>query len=157
VKRRRGEEVRTPIQNPKSKFQNRSEAGQASLISLLVAVVIIGILAWVFLFRHKSDQPTQAQKDATGAIVQTDKKTIPGAAMDQAKGVECQNNLSQLRQAIQMDRDSGGDESGGAPPSLQAIHGIPSEMRVCPASGRPYAYDPRTGRVWCTTPGHERL
>jgi hypothetical protein len=146
----------TPIQNPKSKIQNRSEAGQASLISLLVGMVIIGVLVWVFLFRH-SNKPSQVQKDAGNAIVHSDKTTIPGAAMDQAKGVECQNNLSQLRQIIQMDRDSGGDEAGSAPPSLQAVHGIPSEMKVCPASGRPYAYDPRTGRVWCVTPGHERL
>jgi hypothetical protein len=149
--------VKTPIRNSKGKIQNRSEAGQASIISLLVAVVIIGILAWVFLFRHNNGQPSQAQKDAGNAIVRSDKTTIPGAAMDQAKGVECQNNLSQLRQMIQMDRGSGDDEAGGAPPSLQAVHGIPSEMRVCPASGRPYSYDPRTGRVWCTTPGHERL
>jgi len=25
----------------------------------------------------------------------------------------------------------------------------------CPVSGKPYVYDPKTGKVHCTTPGHE--
>jgi hypothetical protein len=133
--------------------RRRSQSGQASLISLLAAVVIVVLLAWVFLFRHKGEK-TELQKEASGAIVQTDKKTIPGAAMDQAKGVECANNLRQLRQAVQMDADP---VDGTRPASLQALPGIPAEMKVCPASGRPYVYDPKTGQIHCLTPGHQNL
>jgi hypothetical protein len=142
------------IQNPKSKIQNRSEAGQASLIGLLVAVVIIGVLAWVLYFRHNAGD-TDREKLSHGAIVDSTKKTVLGASMDQAKGVECQNNLSQIRQALNMDKMSG--DEGGMPQTLAGLKGIPASMKVCPASGSPYVYNPQTGEVHCTTPGHERL
>ena len=131
----------------------RSESGQAGLLSLLAAVVVIGLLVWIFFFRGTGAKNTERTL-ATDAIVHSNKQTIPGAAMDQATAVTCKNNLSQLRQAIMMDSDP---TEGTPPPSLQSLTGIPAEMKVCPASGRPYAYDPRTGRVSCLTPGHQGL
>ena len=113
--------------------------------------VIIGLLVWVFLFRKDTGSD---RKQATGVIVPSDKKTIPGMAMDQGLGVECANNLRQIRMAIQMERDTGEE---GLPPSLQSLHGIPASMKQCPASHRPYVYNPQTGQVYCVTPGHNRL
>ena len=133
----------------------RGEAGQASLVALLVGVALIGVLVWVFLFRNGGKE-SRTEKESRTAIVESDKKTIPGAALDQAKGVECSSALGQLRQAIQMERISA-DETGGMPPKLTSLSGIPDSMTVCPASGRPYAYNPQAGTVQCVTPGHEQL
>ena len=132
----------------------RGEAGQASLAALLVGVALIGVLMWVFLFRPKGGL-SDKEKGARNAIVETKKSTTPGAALDQAKGVECSSYLGQIRQAIQMERIS--SEEGGLPPRLTGLGGISDSMTVCPASGRPYAYSPQAGTVHCTTLGHERL
>jgi hypothetical protein len=41
------------------------------------------------------------------------------------------------------------------PASLNEL-GLPASMLVCPVSQQPYQYDPTTGQVRCTTPGHTR-
>ncbi|MBW3622763.1 MAG: hypothetical protein KY468_05060 [Armatimonadetes bacterium] len=132
----------------------RSEAGQASLVALLIGVALIAVLVWVFLIRP-ANRETQADQDARGAIVGTDKRTTPGASLDQAKGVECANNLRQCRLAIQMERETG--EEGKLPPTLTGVSGITPSIASCPANGRPYLYNPQTGVVQCTTPGHQQL
>lgn len=78
-------------------------------------------------------------------------QTAPGAALEQARAVECQQNLRGLRQMISAYRID-----NEQPPLTLA------ELRVgsatsCPVSGNPYVYDPTTGTVRCTTPGHENL
>jgi hypothetical protein len=132
--------------------RRNSQSGQASLLSLLAAIAIILILFVVFYLR-KPNSRSEVQKEAGSAIVKTDNKSVLGAAMDQGKGVECANNLRQLRTALEMDADTG----DGFPPSLQRLSGIPASMKACPATGKPYFYDPRTGQVRCLTPGHEKL
>jgi hypothetical protein len=74
-------------------------------------------------------------------------------SMEAGKKTECQSNLQQLRQAIQIAKDSG----DGAPQSLAALGTQYRSMLTCPNSGQPYQYDPASGRVWCVTPGHEKL
>ena len=74
-------------------------------------------------------------------------------SMEAGKKTECQSNLQQLRQAIQIAKDSG----DGAPQSLSALGTQYRSMLTCPNSNQPYQYDPATGRVWCVTPGHEKL
>jgi prepilin-type N-terminal cleavage/methylation domain-containing protein len=109
-----------------------------ALIELVVVIVIIALLAAAFY-------GLWGRKGGGG------KKTIPGQAIDKAKGVECQNMLSQVRASIRMEMDS--NMSDQPPPA------IPSDMAPyakCPVSGQPYTYDPRTGQVHCTTPGHEQ-
>ena len=58
---------------------------------------------------------------------------------------------SQIRAAIQMRTTT--DET--YPASLNEL-GLPASMLVCPVSQQPYQYDPTTGQVRCTTPGHMR-
>jgi len=109
-----------------------------ALIELLVVIVIIALLAAAFY-------GLWGRKGGGG------KKSIPGQAMDKAKGVECQNMLSQVRASIRMEMDTNLSEQ--PPPQ------IPSDMAgyaKCPETGQPYTYDPRTGQVKCTTPGHEK-
>ena len=84
--------------------------------------------------RHKS-------ADGTGG------KSTPKAAIDKGHGVECASNLNQLRADLQMRLM----EDEHYPSALDAN----SSLIRCPVSQEPYGYDPRTGRVWGTTPGHE--
>lgn len=115
--------------------QRRRRAGLA-LIELLVAIVIIALLATAFygLWGRGSGDG--------------DKKSIPEQAVDRAKEVECQNMLKQVRMAIDMEK-----MQSGQPPSA-----IPSDMAnyaKCPQTETAYQYNPQTGQVNCTTPGHE--
>ena len=119
--------------------------GQASLVGLLVAIVIIMVVVW-YVWLRPSGKPSRAAESA--GVPQT---TL-GQAMQQGKDVACQNNLQQLRLAIQMEYDS---SAGGAfPPALSPDW---HAARQCPVSGQPYQYDPSSGRVGCTTPGHEHF
>jgi len=103
------------------------------LVEILVVVLIISVLAAVYLGLIR-------RSGVTGP-------STPKAAIDKARGIECRNNLNQLRMLVQM----GISESGQPPAQLDPSTGI----GACPISGQPYSYDPQTGRVWCTTPGHE--
>jgi len=75
------------------------------------------------------------------------------SSLEAGKKVECQSDLQQLRTAIQMQKDS----TGQYPASLADLGTQMTALETCPSSGRPYQYDPSTGKVWCTTPGHEKL
>ena len=80
-------------------------------------------------------------------------QSIPGRAMQTAMGVQCKNNLDQLRMLIGTAKSE--NENGSYPPSLDSI---PEASRImsCPISHQPYVYDPMTGQVHCTFPGHEK-
>lgn len=106
-----------------------------ALIELIVVIVIIAALAAFYLHSRKGS-PQGAQ-------------TTPGAAMEKAQGVACSSNLQQQRAYIQMQVT----ETEQFPAALETQGGIDR----CPDTGQPYVYDPQTGAVSCTTPGHERL
>ena len=112
-----------------------------ALVELLLVVVIIMLVAGAYYGLGRK-QP--AGEDGQAA-------TTPGRAIDKAKLVECANNLRQLRMLIQTEMTVDSDY----PKKLNAENG--GALTHCPVSGKPYSYDPRTGRVWCTTPGHEKL
>lgn len=128
------------------KHEERNHKGSALVILLLGAVVVL-LLAWFFLFRGKAHKATE------NPFIPSSPTTTPGLAQQQARGVECRSNLNQIRQAIQMYLAS--EET--FPPDLSALssYGVTPSLRQCPVSGYPYRYDPRTGRVWCVTPGHQ--
>ena len=115
----------------------RTLRGQ-TMIGLLVVIAIIAILAVVFL-RPGSKGDT--------------KKSMPAQVQDKATGVECQSNLAQVRQMIQMYQM----DNEQNPPNLQALSGLPAQFLCCPVGGEPYWYDPASGRVGCRHPGHERF
>jgi len=106
------------------------------LVELLVVLAIILILAGSYLgFRGKGGKQ---------------EKSIPAKSIEKAESVGCQSNLSQIRQSIQM------DTAGGEAPPQRLDTGVTASISKCPVSGQPYSYDPQSGRVWCTTPGHEK-
>lgn len=108
-------------------------------VEILLVIVIIGLLIGGYYGLSASGKH------------QAETKSTPAQAIEKAKSVECANNLNQLRQLIQMyliDHDAYPREFD---PGQQG------SMGRCPVSGRPYVYDPQTGTIHCTTPGHESL
>jgi len=77
--------------------------------------------------------------------------TVPGRAVYKAQGEQCMENLRELRMMIQMATD---DNNGTFPRSLTDVPDS-IKVRTCPIGGQDYVYDPDTGKVHCTTPGHE--
>ncbi len=112
-----------------------------ALVELLLVVVIIALLAGAYYGLGR--KPPEGEDGLA--------TTTPGRAIEKAKSVECANNLRQLRMLIQTEMTVEGDY----PKKLNAENG--GALTHCPVSGKAYSYDPRTGRVWCTTPGHEKL
>jgi type II secretory pathway pseudopilin PulG len=118
--------------------------GSWTLVELLVVcAILVGLAIWLL------------PRYLTGTPASEGQKAAP-APTERARGVECMNNLRQIRSAITMARQS--SENEAPPPSLQELgrQGIPSQMLFCPVSKRPYGYQPATGQVWCTLPEHQR-
>jgi len=115
--------------------------GSWTLIELLVAVVILVALAAWLLPRYLT-----SSKNAAGQTIQ--------APIQRAQGVDCANNLRQIRLAITMAQQT--DEH--FPASLNELltngSGLSRQMLVCPDSKMPYVYDSATGRVSCPFPPH---
>lgn len=116
----------------------RNDRGQiGTLIELLVVVAII-VFAGLWISK------SYLGKGKNGA------EGGPATPTQRAQGVDCANNLHQIRMAIDMYRQ----ENDKPPASLQDLRGLSESMFKCSVSGKPLSYDPATGRVWCTTPGH---
>jgi len=109
-----------------------------SLIEILVVIVIIAVLAAVLLPKYLSSSTTKGGKKVDAPI-------------NRAKGVECQSNLQQLRQSIQMVTMT---DDENRPNSLAEFR-LPSSMLSCPVAKTPYRYDPASRRVWCTYENHQ--
>jgi len=75
--------------------------------------------------------------------------TVVGQSMARAKDEVCMSNLRQIRQAVAAYMTS--DET---PPSDMPVLKLPPEMLADPIGKEPYTYDPATGTVKCTHPGH---
>ncbi len=104
-----------------------------TLIGMLVVLVIIGLLA-VSLYGLKGGKGEQGKG-----------KSIPARAIEKAESVECQSYVNQLRQAVKM------STMEGEPPPASLADLKMDSIGKCPVSGKPYSYDPKTGRVWCET------
>jgi hypothetical protein len=120
----------------------RNNRGQGSIIALIVVLAIIAVLAYALMPRYLTGG---GQDNKTG------KAPTP---VQRAEGIDCRNNLYQVRSAIRMYQDM--NERPPATLAELSSSGISSEMLKCSVSGRPYGYDPSRGAVWCTTPGHEK-
>lgn len=119
----------------------RNKRSGWSLVEMVVVLAIIALLAMWLVPRYLA-----GAKTPTG-------KTV-SAPVQRAHGVECMNNLRQIRSAIQMTSVS----SETPPRSLAELSssGVSREMLVCPVSRQSYQYDPGSARVWCPFPEHQR-
>lgn len=120
----------------------RNNRGQLAIIEIVVVVVIIVALAYFLIPKY------------IGSAGQGVKNGGPPTPMERANGVECMTNLSQVRQAIGMYQQSN-EKAPTALSDLSSV-GVTGSISKCPITGTPYSYDPSQGRVWCTTPGHEK-
>lgn len=126
----------------------RSEHGFSgwSLIGILITAAIIVYLSMTMIPKY------------TGAGEGTAAKAK--SPMGQAESVSCFSNLMNIRTALQTQGALGGGR--GKPANLNALvqsgTGLTADMLYCPTGGKqyPYGYDPATGKVWCTYPGHEK-
>lgn len=130
----------------------RRYLGQTSLVGLLVAILIISILMYVFLPKYlKSGSPTRGLNPETPTSSTEVKATIQ---RQYGGSPECVSNLNQIRMAIQS-YESMNSEKPASLGDLKSI-GVTPEISKCGVTRTPYNYDPSSGRVWCTTPGHEK-
>lgn len=115
------------------------------LVGILVSIAILGVLMAVWLYYGTGGSSgSGASNPAAPPPV-----SRVGEVRQAAESVECRNNLSQIRAAIQMRTTT--EET--YPASLSEL-GLPPSLLGCPVSQQPYQYDPATGQVRCTTPGH---
>lgn len=115
----------------------KGERGFLTLIGLLVVIVIIGIMLAMYA------GPSGKGGGAGG-------ETVLGGSVRQARSTVCRSNLSQFRQAVQVEVNL----TGAYPVSLEALQlGLPA---TCPVGDEPYDYDPTTGQIQCVHSGHER-
>lgn len=116
------------------------------LVGILVSIAILGVLMAVWLYYGTGGASSGSGASNPAAPPPASRV---GEVRQAAESVECRNNLSQIRAAIQM-RTTTEDTY---PASLNEL-GLPATMLACPVSGQPYQYDPTTGQARCTTPGH---
>ncbi len=116
-----------------------------ALIEILVVIILIGLLAGgYFALRGRGGPEGESEPRFPGEA-----QTLPGKAIQKGESVECMNNLSQLRQMIQMETI----DTESYPPALDPNWRVALK---CPVSGYAYVYDPASGQVYCPTPGHEK-
>ena len=118
-----------------------------SLVGVLVAVAIVILLAVAFSVGSGvfGGQGGATRADGKG-------ETIIGRSKFAAKDVECRNNLSQLRTAIQIATDP---VEGTKPSTLQETR-LGRDFYRCPVGEEDYDYDPESGTVRCPHKGHEK-
>lgn len=119
----------------------RNNRGQ--ILTIIEILVVVAIIVGVGLMLMRGYVGRSNPEGTTVATPQ-----------GRARGVDCANNLQQIRYAVTMAQQA--NEQSPASLADLASSGISPRMMKCPETDTPYSYDPSQGRVWCTTPGHER-
>jgi hypothetical protein len=127
---------------------NNKQRG-SSMMVLLVAIVIIGVLVAVYLtgglgmFGGETVLPARA--DGQG-------KTTVGRAAARAKDEVCRSNLRQVNMSIEVQKTA--DQ---IPSSLTELGLGPEFLKCAIPPNEAYVYDGQGGRVTCPHPGHENF
>jgi len=107
----------------------------------VVVIILILVVVWLYYGQPKGSGEQGENQPLQSRVSQT---------RQGAESIECRNNLSQIRQSIQMQKM---DDETQNPASLADLK-LPDSMQKCPISGQPYPYDTNSGTVRCNTPGH---
>jgi len=78
----------------------------------------------------------------------------PATPVERAQGVDCMNNLRQIRYAIDTYQQTN-DKIPALLSDMESL-GISGAVTKCPISKKEYSYDASQGKVSCATPGHEK-
>ena len=116
----------------------------SALIGILIVILVIGLL-FVYMSGGKGIFGKR-DIDTNQEMSKTQKTTVYGQALDAGKAVECQSNIGQIRNSINMYFQT----NEAYPESLEALN-LPGSMLKCVVSGEAYVYDPQSGRVYCPT------
>lgn len=112
---------------------------------MIVAIAVVVGAAVFFAVGPKAVGEESAERaDGQG-------ETLVGKSLLAGKDSQCQSNLGQVRQAIQIATDPVDDIR---PQTLEETR-IGSQFYKCAVGGEAYVYDPQTGKVQCPHPGHE--
>ena len=125
----------------------RTERGN-SLMGLLAAIVIIGVVTVVYLTGGGGLMGTETvmpdRPDGQG-------KTTIGKAAARAKDEVCRSNLRQVNMSIEVAKTA-----GEPPASLDEMTELGPDFKRCSIEPKEaYIYDGNGGRVTCPHPGHE--
>ena len=127
-------------------MRNRAVRGRRGFV-LIEILVVIAIIALVVVGYYGLSNKGEGTGEGEDAI---EKPSTPKQALDRAKLAECAANLRNLRAEIEMFQI----EHGRLPEKFNPSGAV----GTCPVSGKPYVYDPQSERkIYCTTPGHEKL
>ncbi|MFA4029124.1 MAG: hypothetical protein GDYSWBUE_001756 [Candidatus Fervidibacterota bacterium] len=118
-------------------IDNLNHRRAQTLLGMLISLIIIALLIGTFYIGYNKVKSVEEE--------QRKAETTLGKVMEKGKGVECLNNLQQLRQLITMYQI----DHGSNPASLKELHAPPGVTLTCPVTGAAYIYDPQTGRVAC--------
>lgn len=137
----------------------RASRGFGSLIEILIVMAIILGGTAMYMGMSGSSGANDAmrelanEKGTKSVPGYTEPQSIPGKAIRKAVSFECKNNLDQMRKFIMMAKDESQDNNT-YPARLEDI---PDSIRIreCPVTHQQYTYDPATGQIKCTCPGHE--
>ena len=140
----------------------RVSRGFAALIEIIIVAALI--LGGVMLYMNMNKGITQTQKDldavssgklpttASGSpLAVTNPTSLAGQAIRRASSEGCESNLRQIRMLIQ----SYQTDHSCFPASLTELPDS-IKIRSCPVSKADYDYNPTTGEIHCTCPGHEK-
>ena len=117
--------------------------GSWTLIEIVVVMaILVGLAAWLLPRYLGSRGPAMAGKNPIQAPIQ------------RAQGVDCANNLQQIRTALTIAQQTNERFPATLSELTTSGSGLTREMLICPVSKQPYLYDPNTGRVGCPYPPH---
>ncbi len=128
----------------------RDNRGQWGIVALIVTVALMAVFAYLLWPTYMGNSTPGIGQKSQGVM-----NGGPATPLERGQGIECANDLQQIRSAINMYKQS--NEQAPASLSDLSSYGITGEMLRCPISKQPYSYDPSQGMVYCTTPGHEKF
>jgi len=122
------------------------------LIELLIVVAIIGVGFMMYTSMNGGASPADVSREMSQDGVENgdQPQTMPGRVKARAAGVQCLENLRELRAMV----TSSQAEDGSFPATLADVPGS-ERIRTCPVGREAYIYDASTGKVNCPHPGHD--